>query len=423
MNCEEFTRSLDEHGIAIVDADAGDEPEFARHASECDDCGAVLLGLTALRADPIPAMSRVHYGVASEVRGRPRRRLALAALLACGGAAVAWAGWQTWIAAPSRAPSSAVGPASSTATGDAAESGIPAGASETPDPAAAMFALVQAEEEREIGNWTQAILDALPDGEYFALLRSAPRYPAEAGALGREGEVVTEFTITEAGDVVDVTVYRSTDSLFDESAIEATLQTKYKPRVVDGQGVAVEGVRSIFRFQLQEDAPPSSQGPGEGGEPNPSNAEERYEAADADSGLAIELFAAELREAQRCLEAVDLRCLELELDRMIATYEQDMSSSQRSRLWHFYGFLHHRRGRYQLAIEAYRKSVVRPGEAAHYFNTWPLKIIASIHYELEQYQEAMNAMTEYLQSANRTAASDYVFIDRLRALGATEPSG
>jgi len=45
-------------------------------------------------------------------------------------------------------------------------------------------------------------------------------------------------------------------------------------------------------------------------------------------------------------------------------------------------------------------------------------IVARIHYEQNQYQEALDAAVRYLRAAPNPDASDYVFVDKLRQLGA-----
>ena len=45
-------------------------------------------------------------------------------------------------------------------------------------------------------------------------------------------------------------------------------------------------------------------------------------------------------------------------------------------------------------------------------------IAAQIHYEQHQYQAALDAAIEYLKRSPSPSPGDYVFVDRLRALGA-----
>jgi protein TonB len=91
----------------------------------------------------------------------------------------------------------------------------------------------------------------LADGEYVPIVKVAPVYPALAASKGIEGYVVVEFTVTPTGTVRDVVVVESSSELFNEAAIEATHQFKYKPRVVSGRPVEVSGVRNKITFVLE----------------------------------------------------------------------------------------------------------------------------------------------------------------------------
>ena len=90
------------------------------------------------------------------------------------------------------------------------------------------------------------------DGEYLPIVKVAPQYPRRAMQRGLEGEVVLEYTVTRNGGVRDPVVLFSSDSMFDQAAIDSALRYKYKPRVIDGQPIEVPGVRTRIRFQLDK---------------------------------------------------------------------------------------------------------------------------------------------------------------------------
>ena len=96
-------------------------------------------------------------------------------------------------------------------------------------------------------------LSANMDEEFMPIVRVAPVYPPEAAAEGLEGYVVLEYTVTEAGGVSGVTVVESSSDVFEQSAMNAGQKFKYQPRVVEGQPVAVSGVRSVIRFVLESE--------------------------------------------------------------------------------------------------------------------------------------------------------------------------
>jgi protein TonB len=90
------------------------------------------------------------------------------------------------------------------------------------------------------------------DGEYLPIVKVAPVYPARALSRGIEGYVIVEFTVTRSGTTRDVFVIESTNSLFDQAAVDAASKFKYKPRVIDGEPVEVSGVRHLITFVIEE---------------------------------------------------------------------------------------------------------------------------------------------------------------------------
>lgn len=91
----------------------------------------------------------------------------------------------------------------------------------------------------------------IAEGDYLPIVRVAPVYPARALSRGLEGYVDLEFTVTTTGTVEEPIVTYSTSSLFERAAIRAVLKFKYKPRVVDGQPVAVPGVKTRITFKIE----------------------------------------------------------------------------------------------------------------------------------------------------------------------------
>ena len=91
----------------------------------------------------------------------------------------------------------------------------------------------------------------IAEGDYLPIVRVAPVYPARALSRGLEGYVDLEFTVTPTGTVENPIVSYSTSSLFERAAIRAVLKFKYKPRVVDGQPVAVQGVKTRITFKIE----------------------------------------------------------------------------------------------------------------------------------------------------------------------------
>lgn len=89
------------------------------------------------------------------------------------------------------------------------------------------------------------------DGDVIAVRQVAPIYPERARERGIEGYVIIEFTVTSAGTTEDVQVVESSHPLLEAAAIKAARKGRYRPRIVDGQAVAVHGMRNRFTFQLE----------------------------------------------------------------------------------------------------------------------------------------------------------------------------
>lgn len=91
------------------------------------------------------------------------------------------------------------------------------------------------------------------DGEYLPIVKVAPTYPRRAAQRGIEGYVVLEFTVTQLGTVEDpIVIEAEPPGVFDSAAIAAALRFKYRPKMENGQPIAVTGVRNIIRFELDK---------------------------------------------------------------------------------------------------------------------------------------------------------------------------
>ena len=93
-------------------------------------------------------------------------------------------------------------------------------------------------------------LDA-SDGEYLPIVKVQAAYPRRALQRGIEGYVVVEFTVTKQGTVRNPRVVEAQpEQIFDQAAMDAVLKFKYKPRVVNGEAVEVDGVQNRITFEI-----------------------------------------------------------------------------------------------------------------------------------------------------------------------------
>ena len=90
----------------------------------------------------------------------------------------------------------------------------------------------------------------MPDGDMLPIVKVSPVYPNRAQTRGIEGYVLLEFTVDETGAVRNPRVVESSSPIFDRSALNAVLRFKYKPRVINGSAVRVEGVLHRLAYEL-----------------------------------------------------------------------------------------------------------------------------------------------------------------------------
>ena len=87
------------------------------------------------------------------------------------------------------------------------------------------------------------------DRDMVPLVRIEPNYPAQAQQRGLEGWVHVRFTVTGAGTVKNVKIVKSSDGVFETSALRAVAQWKYQPQMDAGKPVERE-TENIIRFDL-----------------------------------------------------------------------------------------------------------------------------------------------------------------------------
>lgn len=94
----------------------------------------------------------------------------------------------------------------------------------------------------------------LVDGDVMTLMAVSPGFPQRAKERGIEGYCTVQFTVTAAGAVRDAVVVPGacTHSVFHRVSVNAALQTKFKPRVIDGQPVEVTGWKMRYKFELRD---------------------------------------------------------------------------------------------------------------------------------------------------------------------------
>ena len=116
-------------------------------------------------------------------------------------------------------------------------------------------------------NFSQGTGALFRDGDYIPLFKVQPVYPRRAQERGTMGYALVEFTITDTGSVEnaqtiegycsskrpdDPEVQLRPCSMFNSASARAALKLKYKPKIVDGRAVPVDGVLHRFTYILDD---------------------------------------------------------------------------------------------------------------------------------------------------------------------------
>jgi TonB family protein len=238
---------------------------------------------------------------------------------------------------------------------------------------------------------------SLPDGDVFNVVRVPPHYPPAALAAQLEGSVMLAFSVTKDGAVTDVKVLESSDPVFEPHAALAVARWKFMPRVAAGKRVAVTDMRTTIRFSF---AVP----PGTAPEPPPRPSEH---------GLTWEEFDARIAPVWDCAGEQHLRCAELALDELAATYELD--DGQAADVANFYGYIYTQYEDYGRAIGAYQSAIERTGP----INQASLAL-AHLYFTRHQYDRALATLeaheAAYEKAGLKPSPTTHDFIAKLRVL-------
>lgn len=94
---------------------------------------------------------------------------------------------------------------------------------------------------------------------YLPMDLVTPEYPPIALQKGIEGWVQVEFAIGLQGEILEPRIIaREPSRIFDRTVMNALKKSRYRPQILDGQAVIVQGVSETFHFQL---LPPESPRP------------------------------------------------------------------------------------------------------------------------------------------------------------------
>lgn len=97
----------------------------------------------------------------------------------------------------------------------------------------------------------QAEAAAAASRQYLPIAKDAPDYPERALDKGIEGDCTVSYRVNPQGRVENPQVVGDCHPLFVRPSLTAARTFRYQPRMVDGQAVAVEGVKNTFHYRIE----------------------------------------------------------------------------------------------------------------------------------------------------------------------------
>lgn len=86
---------------------------------------------------------------------------------------------------------------------------------------------------------------------FLPIAMATPEYPVAALQKGIEGWVQVQFTIASDGTITDpIIIGHFPTRIFDRAVLAALKKSRYRPQLLDGKPVVVQGVTELFRFTL-----------------------------------------------------------------------------------------------------------------------------------------------------------------------------
>lgn len=97
----------------------------------------------------------------------------------------------------------------------------------------------------------QAEVAAAASRQYLPIAKEAPDYPERALDKGIEGDCTVSYRVNPQGRVENPQVVGECHPLFIRPSLSAAKSFRYQPRIVDGQAVAVDGVKNTFHYRIE----------------------------------------------------------------------------------------------------------------------------------------------------------------------------
>ncbi len=107
-------------------------------------------------------------------------------------------------------------------------------------------------EDPTLGGFDQ-IGPGISDGEALPIVKVQPVYPQIAARRGLECDVVVAYDILPSGATTNARIVNpNVCSVFHNAALNSAMKYRYRPRVVNGQPVLVQGQQTVIRFRMEQ---------------------------------------------------------------------------------------------------------------------------------------------------------------------------
>ena len=240
-----------------------------------------------------------------------------------------------------------------------------------------------------------------PHREFEKIVAPPPVYPGDVVPEGSEGFVDVRFEITAAGNVREPVIFNSVPpGLFGDAALQGTLKFHYRPRIVDGKPVAVEGVETRLTFTPIIKKQRGNQIPAK---QSPSQAQ----------AVSKEVYD-RIQLAQAQVDAKNLPAALRILDILLV---YPMSDYERTNVLNYVGFVHYSMDNVPGAMTTYEELLLIPSLDAQ-MRKQTTYTLAQLNTMQEQYTNAIRLLEEYFVLATDPTAAAYIlYAQNLYQLG------
>ena len=122
-----------------------------------------------------------------------------------------------------------------------------------PQPSVAGNDVEQAQFDQQLKRYPTIMeVKAQPSGfvPSVVLKLGIPKYPYAMSKSQQIGKVWFEIYVEPSGEVHEVHILKSTNSAFEEPAISALKESKFRPALLNGSPVRTSALRSVMEFNL-----------------------------------------------------------------------------------------------------------------------------------------------------------------------------